>query len=71
MIITNWATNQKKTFLGGAFSKVVLVTEPKTNRDYALKKMRMVGVVQCPDHVYCELNITKKIIHPFCLRQST
>jgi hypothetical protein len=39
---------------GGAFSRVSIVTEESTGREYALKRMRKSAVVACPDHVYCE-----------------
>ena len=39
---------------GGAFSRVSVVTEDSTGREYALKRMRKSAVVACPDHVYCE-----------------
>lgn len=31
--------------------------------------MRKVGVVQCPEHVFCEQAITSNTAHPFCIRQ--
>lgn len=31
--------------------------------------MRKIGVVQCPDHVFCEQAITKQMAYPFCIRQ--
>jgi cGMP-dependent protein kinase 2 len=39
---------------GGAFSRVSVVVEDSTGREYALKRMRKSTVVACPDHVYCE-----------------
>eukprot|EP00208_Stichococcus_sp_RCC1054_P000748 CAMPEP_0206148736 /NCGR_PEP_ID=MMETSP1473-20131121/37408_1 /ASSEMBLY_ACC=CAM_ASM_001109 /TAXON_ID=1461547 /ORGANISM="Stichococcus sp, Strain RCC1054" /LENGTH=739 /DNA_ID=CAMNT_0053546159 /DNA_START=267 /DNA_END=2486 /DNA_ORIENTATION=- len=54
---------------GGAFSRVSVVTEETTNREYALKRMRKSAVVQCPEHVYCEQAITSNTAHPFCIRQ--
>lgn len=43
--------------------------EESTGRQYALKRMRKVGVVQCPEHVFCEQAITSNTAHPFCIRQ--
>ncbi|GIL88393.1 hypothetical protein Vretimale_15023 [Volvox reticuliferus] len=54
---------------GGAFSRVSIVTEESTGRQYALKRMRKSAVVQCPEHVFCEQAITKNVAHPFCIRQ--
>jgi len=54
---------------GGAFSRVSVVTEDSTGREYALKRMRKSAVVACPDHVFCEQMITKNTAHPFCIRQ--
>ena len=54
---------------GGAFSRVSVVTEESTGRQYALKRMRKSAVVQCPEHVYCEQIITRNTAHPFCIRQ--
>jgi hypothetical protein len=34
-----------------------------------MKRMRKVGVVQCPEHVFCEQTITRNTAHPFCIRQ--
>lgn len=44
-------------------------TEAVSKRQYALKRMRKIGVVQCPDHVFCEQAITKQMAYPFCIRQ--
>ena len=54
---------------GGAFSRVSIVTEETTGRQYALKRMRKSAVVQCPEHVFCEQTITRNTAHPFCIRQ--
>jgi cGMP-dependent protein kinase 2 len=54
---------------GGAFSRVSVVSEQTTGRTYALKRMRKSGVVQCPEHVFCEQTITRNLTHPFCIRQ--
>lgn len=54
---------------GGAFSRVSIVTEESTGRQYALKRMRKSAVVQCPEHVFCEQTITRNTTHPFCIRQ--
>lgn len=54
---------------GGAFSRVSVVTEETTGRTYAMKRMRKSGVVQCPEHVFCEQAITRNVAHPFCIRQ--
>lgn len=54
---------------GGAFSRVSVVCEQTTGRAYALKRMRKSGVVQCPEHVFCEQTITRNLTHPFCIRQ--
>ncbi|EFJ48149.1 hypothetical protein VOLCADRAFT_81219 [Volvox carteri f. nagariensis] len=54
---------------GGAFSRVSIVMEESTGRQYALKRMRKSAVVQCPEHVFCEQAITKNVAHPFCIRQ--
>jgi len=54
---------------GGAFSRVSIVTEETTGRTYAMKRMRKSGVVQCPEHVFCEQTITRNVAHPFCIRQ--
>ncbi|KAK9842021.1 hypothetical protein WJX81_004559 [Elliptochloris bilobata] len=54
---------------GGAFSRVSIVTEEATGRQYALKRMRKAAVVQCPEHVFCEQAITRNTAHPFCIRQ--
>lgn len=43
--------------------------EETTGRTYALKRMRKSGVVQCPEHVFCEQTITRNLTHPFCIRQ--
>eukprot|EP00887_Chlorella_sp_A99_P002633 scaffold6.g2633.t1 len=54
---------------GGAFSRVSVVTEESSGRRFALKRMRKSGVVQCPEHVFCEQTITRNLTHPFCIRQ--
>ncbi|BDA41611.1 cGMP-dependent protein kinase 2 [Coccomyxa sp. Obi] len=54
---------------GGAFSRVSIVTEETSGRQYAMKRMRKSAVVQCPEHVFCEQAITRNTAHPFCLRQ--
>lgn len=54
---------------GGAFSRVIEVTEETTGNTYAMKRMRKSAVVQCPEHVYFEQAITKNTAHPFCIRQ--
>lgn len=54
---------------GGAFSRVSVVTELSTGRQYAMKRMKKIAVMQCPDHVFCEQAITRNISHPFCIRQ--
>ncbi|CAG9463429.1 unnamed protein product [Pedinophyceae sp. YPF-701] len=61
--------NQGEILGGGAFSKVSVVTEESTGRQYALKQMRKSAVVQCPEHVFCEQAITRNTAHPFCIRQ--
>ncbi|KAK9867128.1 hypothetical protein WJX84_004628 [Apatococcus fuscideae] len=54
---------------GGAFSRVSICTEESSGRSYAMKRMRKSGVVQCPEHVFCEQAITRNTAHPFCIRQ--
>ena len=43
--------------------------EESSGRAYAMKRMRKSGVVQCPEHVFCEQAITRNTAHPFCIRQ--
>eukprot|EP00958_Prasinococcus_capsulatus_P017419 scaffold1969_cov417-Prasinococcus_capsulatus_cf.AAC.3 len=60
----------KLNFLGkGAFSSVYRVVHKQTGREYALKRMRMVDVMHCPEHVFCEQRITRIIQHPMIIRQ--
>ncbi|CAK0742420.1 hypothetical protein CVIRNUC_001395 [Coccomyxa viridis] len=54
---------------GGAFSRVSIVSEETSGRQYAMKRMRKSAVVQCPEHVFCEQAITRNTAHPFCIRQ--
>mmetsp|Transcript_45545 Transcript_45545/g.144916 ORF Transcript_45545/g.144916 Transcript_45545/m.144916 type:complete len:714 (+) Transcript_45545:249-2390(+) len=54
---------------GGAFSTVRLVTEKTSNRVFALKRLKKVGVANCPDHIFCEQAITRSTEHPFIIRQ--
>ncbi|CAL5219420.1 g1249 [Coccomyxa viridis] len=54
---------------GGAFSRVSIVAEETSGRQYAMKRMRKSAVVQCPEHVFCEQTITRNTAHPFCIRQ--
>jgi cGMP-dependent protein kinase 2 len=54
---------------GGAFSRVFLVQERKSRRQYALKSMLKATMVKCPKHVFLEQKITKNINHPFTVRQ--
>eukprot|EP00798_Chlamydomonas_sp_ICE-L_P017579 gene17579-23905_t len=53
----------------GAFSRVVKVQEATTGREFAMKRMTKSAALQCPEHVFCEQQITKNMAHPFCLRQ--
>eukprot|EP00798_Chlamydomonas_sp_ICE-L_P023624 gene23624-9152_t len=53
----------------GAFSRVVRVQEDTTGREFAMKRMAKESAAQCPEHVFCEQQITKNMAHPFCLRQ--
>ena len=47
----------------------MLCAEESSGRSYAMKRMRKSGVVQCPEHVFCEQAITRNTAHPFCIRQ--
>jgi len=53
----------------GAFSRVSEVTETTTKRTFALKRMAKKAVLQCPEHVFCEQQISKNTANPFCIRQ--
>ncbi|KAL6770719.1 FAP295 [Auxenochlorella protothecoides x Auxenochlorella symbiontica] len=53
----------------GAFSRVCVARDEAKGRTFALKRMRKSGVVQCPEHVFCEQTITRNLTHPFCIRQ--
>jgi len=58
------------TLLGeGAFSRVCKVTEETTSRVFAMKRMAKSAALQCPEHVFCEQQITRNMAHPFCIRQ--
>ena len=46
-----------------------MCAEESSGRSYAMKRMRKSGVVQCPEHVFCEQAITRNTAHPFCIRQ--
>lgn len=48
---------------------VAVCAEESSGRAYAMKRMRKSGVVQCPEHVFCEQAITRNTAHPFCIRQ--
>lgn len=47
----------------------VQVSEETTNRQFAMKRMAKSAAMQCPEHVFCEQQITRNMAHPFCLRQ--
>lgn len=34
-----------------------------------MKRMSKQSASQCPEHVFCEQQITRNMAHPFCLRQ--
>lgn len=53
----------------GAFSRVCIARDEAKGRVFALKRMRKSGVVQCPEHVFCEQTVTRNLTHPFCIRQ--
>lgn len=46
-----------------------LPAEETTTRQFAMKRMTKASAMQCPEHVYAEKEITKNLLHPFCLRQ--
>ena len=49
----------------GAFSTVKRVKNIKSNQIYALKCIRKIDLLHCPDHVFNEKSLTKELIHPF------
>lgn len=53
----------------GAFSRVSQVEEESTSRQFALKRMTKTAALQCPEHIYCEQQISKNLISNFCIRQ--
>jgi len=53
----------------GAFSRVTVVREESTGREFALKRMNKSAVVKCSAHIFCEQSISKNSAHPFCIRQ--
>ncbi len=34
-----------------------------------MKRMTKAAALQCPEHVFCEQQITRNMAHPFCIRQ--
>lgn len=63
------ALNEGRLLGGGASSIVVLATEERSGKTFALKRMRKKDVVTTPDHVYCEQAVTRILSHPYCMRQ--
>jgi cGMP-dependent protein kinase 2 len=53
----------------GAFSRVSVVTDERSRRAFALKRMAKTAALQCPEHVYCEQRISKNTANAFCIRQ--
>ena len=53
----------------GAFSRVSAVTDERSRRIFALKRMAKTAALQCPEHVYCEQRISKNTANAFCIRQ--